>query len=460
MLKCHMRRCLSSPDAEVSERTLQRSTQQRHSRTSTAADSSSSAYESSTLGRARTRIKTTTRYTSGTQSAYGSRDQSPDTSSNGYLSSKRSNLPRAPPSMIISPSQTPKREHSAERKRSTFTEVDMQTLYAKLGEIESATTERAHGGGRKSRAIEKERRGLRVLTKSMSVDNPSDEIPIYRTNHNQEPVMVTARSKKYAAIAKIHSGLFDDAPLSSTLPASLVIGELVITPGAASLTKKARRLSKQRSGSASPKTARRQFFGAGGSSNTTTTPKSYFSWPKRDHGKAAAAAAAESTNDDSGSELEDDDESERETTSRSSSVSMTIPDDRPTRPEKRSLLSSLLSIAKDKRKMFKRSKSVDSSPVSSTVVRAGVSSMSPAAPSSYEPPKVPVYEPPATKTPKPKKPAKFRRAASVDASALFGVTSQSSHSSVVSSIIAQREAVLSSGQKDVKKNSVSVSYFS
>ena len=429
-----------------------------------------------TLGRA-ARPRTKTGGTYGSQSAYGSRDQSPANAS--FRSSLGGRLPRAPPSMIISPSHTPKREKSVERQRASMTETDMAQLYRKLGEIEE------HRDFRRGRAIEKERRGIRVLTKSMSVDNPKDDVPIVR-NHNAAATHgdVTSsavnsqasapRSKGYAAIAKIHSGLFDDAPLSSTLPASIVIGELIITPGAASLTKKARTITKKREESVSPKTARKNFY-------DNYSPKSYFSWPKRGRAaKAAAAAAAEKRDNERDYESGDDSDVEFEHTSHTSSISaksmvdtsitMATTAQRTTgrSSEKRSLMSSLIKTVKDKGKVFRRSKSVDSSPISSTVVRAGVSSMSPAAPSTYEPPPFPPSTPSSTKTTpgsKPRKLTKHQRAASVDAPAFFGVTSGSAssqgHSNVVSSIIAQREAVLSSssssGARGSKSSTFSVS---
>ena len=376
--------------------------------------------------------------------------------------------------MIITPSHTPKRDHSTDRGRASLTEVDMKSLYRKLEEVDQ-TGAFDKRRGRKSRAIEKERRGIRVLTKSMSVDNTGeDDNTTTVTRHASRTDDVTTqpnRSKRYAAIAKIHSGLFDDAPLSSSLPASIVIGELVITPGAKSLHRKARKLTKQRSGSASPKTARRQFFGQA-SASPVANLKSFLSWPKRVRNEnvldsVAKTKAHDDVSDDdmseSGSdddEEEDDDSKSEASSQQSTSASMEIPDERKSRPGGKSLLSSLLSIAKTKRtKMFRRAKSVEGSKdpqkpnVSSTVVRAGVSSMSPAAPSTYKPPELPKVTSPSSMTSSASSSGgrfmrapsslRFRRAASVDASELFATTPQT-QSNVVTSIIAQRQASLSS----------------
>ena len=185
-------------------------------------------------------------YQSGTQSAYGSRDTTPERTLGG---SRKSPYPVAPPSMIISPSMTPRRAPSVERDSSTLTESDMNKLYAKLGEIDRQE---------ESKAIVEERgKGIRVLMKSVSVD--TDEIPDYVPSQTP-PTHHKKTQPTYNIIAKMHGGLFEDAPLSQTLPASIRIGELVITPGIKELTRIERKVRQKRSESVSPRTARREFY--------------------------------------------------------------------------------------------------------------------------------------------------------------------------------------------------------
>ena len=75
-------------------------------------------------------------YASGTQSAYGSRDTSPDTSGR-----RTAAYPAVPPSMIITPSHTPRRAASVESEAgdTPLTSADILRLYEKLNAIERET---------------------------------------------------------------------------------------------------------------------------------------------------------------------------------------------------------------------------------------------------------------------------------------------------------------------------------
>lgn len=187
-------------------------------------------------------------YASGTQSATVSRETSPERLLANLKKPLR--LPPAPPSMIITPSHTPGRAPSVERGQGDLTSTDMRQLYQKLSAIESEEDSR--------KALMKERGGhLRVLLKSTSVDNTNLETP------SPLPTGSTSRdySPMYASNSTIPS-VYDDAPQSETLPASIRVGALMITPGVERLTSYARqkRQNEKRSASVSPKTARRQFY--------------------------------------------------------------------------------------------------------------------------------------------------------------------------------------------------------
>jgi len=80
-------------------------------------------------------------YASGTQSAYGSRDASPDISGRGDGPRRVTGYPAAPPSMIITPSHTPRRAASVEPDAgdTPLTSADILRLYEKLNAIERET---------------------------------------------------------------------------------------------------------------------------------------------------------------------------------------------------------------------------------------------------------------------------------------------------------------------------------
>ena len=390
-------------------------------------------YETKTIDRhvrGRTE-KRSSKYLSGTQSASGSRDTSPDTSSE-----RKSAYPLAPPSMIISPSHTPRRAKSKERK--PLSKQDMDKLYQKLGEID-------YNQEKETSVLAKERgRGVRVLTKSLSVDNTQNEDAVVVKTQEEElsqPSQVskpsTSRSvgKRFATIAKIHSKKYEDAPLSNTLLASIRLGELVITPGVEELTKKVRKLSKKKSDSTSPHSARKSFF-----DNYHFSPKSYFSWPKRERAKSVEIQTEPVEKSLHYYESDTDVDTTGRTTDDDSASTSSVTD----KSEKKSKFSFFKGV-KEKRKLFtiKRSSSVDNSPVHSTVVKAGVQTLPHGAPSTYETPEVPVIEPPklTSTSSKFKRLSKHQRAASVDASLMMSTGGHSS-ADIVSSIIAQREEAI------------------
>ena len=179
-------------------------------------------------------------YASGTQSAYGSRDASPDkTPSRVVLGVRKiSPYPIAPPSMIITPSQTPKRADSVERGPDSFTSEDIQRIYEKLDAIEASengarTTSGARGGSTSVGA-----RRIPMI-KSASVDVAEDasysKSRVIQSSVASPPVIPATRSSMYVPASN-----------QTTLP-----------------TQNQGLHQKQhdkRSQSVSPKTARRQFF--------------------------------------------------------------------------------------------------------------------------------------------------------------------------------------------------------
>ena len=129
-----MRRSFSSTVSSTPQTT---STAKCYAPTSTtSSESQSSQYVTSgstTVGR-HSRHSTLTRssvYASGTQSAYGSRDTSPD---KYYRFKKLSPYPVPPPSFIVTPPRTPVGKVSAPQ---LLTSENMAKLYEKLGAIEN-----------------------------------------------------------------------------------------------------------------------------------------------------------------------------------------------------------------------------------------------------------------------------------------------------------------------------------
>lgn len=335
-------------------------------------------------------------YQSGTQSAYGSRDASPDKLGKPR---KVTPYPMAPPSMIISPSMTPRRAPSVERDTNTLTERDMQRLYSKLGQIE---TESDHS---LSRSISRERgKGIRLLIKSVSIDSTDEESPNWvpsvsaYTNGDRSPQRQQQNGDKkqppYSIIAKLHSGLFEDAPLSQTLPASIRIGELVITPGIQTLTHKERHSRRTRSESVDPRTARKAFYenypkeksGFPALSTETVDKQSEYR-PRLD---SSSSVEQESSVISKSDRLD----SEQSRKSRGRPVSRYDSDieeiDTSSKSRTKSSFSAadLIKSVKSKRKLFglKRSSSVETSHVGSSTYLAGVHALSAGAPTGFAPP--------------------------------------------------------------------------
>ena len=195
--------------------------------------------EGGTLGR-RSRHSTLTRsslHQTGTQSAYSSRDASPE---KGFRFRKLSPYPAPPPSIMIAPTppRTPRRSPIPGSGVSLMTSGAMTKLYAKLAAIEREETEKENGSSgslsSESQAIVHERTGrVRILTKSVSVDS-SDQEPQYVPAHlTDELGELPERRSVYGRYTED----YEDAPISQTLPASIRIGELTITPGIEALTK-------------------------------------------------------------------------------------------------------------------------------------------------------------------------------------------------------------------------------
>ena len=120
----------------------------------------------------------------------------------------------------------------------------MTRLYQKLAAIEREEIQKENGssddGGdgvlsSESQAIVAERTGrVRILTKSVSVDS-GDQEPQYAPTAAMDTPLggVPERRSIYGRYAEE----YEDAPVSQTLPASIRIGELTITPGIEALTK-------------------------------------------------------------------------------------------------------------------------------------------------------------------------------------------------------------------------------
>ena len=358
-------------------------------------------------------------YASGTQSAYTSRDSSPE------KSKKRSPYPAAPPSMIITPSHTPRRAPSSERDGRSLTSRDMETLYAKLSSIESGAQDEER------KALEKERgRGIRMLSKSTSVDH-ADETP---------RKMNLGYSYMRAADWSSREG-YDDASKSETLLASIRLGELVITPGVEKLTKAYREKKEKdkRSASVSPRSARRKFY-----ENYPYEPKEVDRWTSRLRARETDSDSSDVDADVGGRKPA---EQKRRSLSRGKSIDTELESgalaavepevdvgrSRKDRYSLRSRAANFIQSVKDKRRMFaKRSSSVDTS-VRLSIAQSGFQAATAGAPTSFEPPTRPSEKAKDSKQSKPSKEGKegkykafHRRASSIDLTTLFSVTRSSS----------------------------------
>ena len=222
-----------------SEEHVSRISRARHALTRSFSSSRDAPPEGGTLGR-RSRHSTLTRsslHQTGTQSAYSSRDASPE---KGFRFRKLSPYPAPPPSIMIAPTppRTPRRSPIPGSGVSLMTSGAMTRLYEKLAAIERVETEKENGTealSSESQAIVQERTGrVRILTKSVSVDS-GDQEPQYVPTHMDSDLgdLYERRGSVYGR----YTEEYEDAPISQTLPASIRIGELTITPGIEALTK-------------------------------------------------------------------------------------------------------------------------------------------------------------------------------------------------------------------------------
>lgn len=312
-------------------------------------------------------------YASGTQSAYTSREASPEKGWRLPSSSSTSPYPRAPPSMIISPSHTPRRAMSVEPESSSFSNREMAKLYQKLNAIEQDST-----GGQ---ALVKERGyGHRVLLKSMSVDASEDSLSSEKGS----------RSKVYQQMNSQYDPdvppEYDDAPKSETLLASIRIGKLVITPGLEKLTRKytAEKRKEKRAVSLSPKSARKKFY-----DNYPYESKARDGWNDRLRGGESDSEVSDAENRRSKrgvvarhQSLDADLDTAADADKLKPKEDKETSKDRSRSPLKKSAAAFIQSV-KDKRKLFQRRAQSQEPDVRRSLADMGVKAAKPAAPSSF-----------------------------------------------------------------------------
>ena len=272
-------------------------------------------------------------YASGTQSAYGSRDASPETSGRGDGPRRITAYPAAPPSMIITPSHTPRRAASVEPDAgdTPLTSADILRLYEKLNAIERETE------------------------KDITLATATAMLASSAADRRTRPM---AKSASAAAGGTDTNG--EDSRTSATVaPAG--------GTAAGKLTTSAR------SASVSPRSARRQF---------------YDEYPYEPSKRGAAADAGGRTPGESSRGPGCPDQSHAP---RSASVTR----DDPLKSRISSAATSFFQSIKDRRKLFgaKKSSSVDT-PTQSSIARIGANVLTePAAPSTYQPPAIPEPQP-------------------------------------------------------------------
>ena len=268
-------------------------------------------------------------YASGTQSAYGSRDASPDTSGPRRVTA----YPAAPPSMIITPSHTPRRAASVDPETgdTPLTSADILRLYEKLNAIER-DTQKDITLATATAMLAADRRG-RTMSKSASAAAGADTDggSSRSTTHVTEADSQTSRKT--------------------------AVGKLTTST---------------RSASVSPRSARRQFY------------DEYPYDPSKRGGGAGASARDRVPGETPGGP-------DPAHAPRSASVSR----DDPLKSRLSSAASSLFQSIKDRRKLFgaKKSSSVDSA-TQASIARIGANVLTePAAPSTYQPPAIPDPQP-------------------------------------------------------------------
>jgi hypothetical protein len=275
----------------------------------------------------------------------------------------------------------------------------MIKLYQKLGDIERSEEDRmANREISKTDAIVKERTGaVRMLTKSMSVDAAEEDTPWV----DQSGFLPERMS--YIEL-KMNSETYQDAPLSQTLPASLRIGELIITPGIERLCKNFGPEMYAAAGFISPGSSRKKFLAEERNVYESAKPKKMVSF------------------DDAAARLDKQIMGPRKIATisvRGDKVEAKT-FDQDAKKEKASSLgdraSAFFSSVKDKRKMFRKSASIDNSGIGSTVARMGVQVATPAAPATVEPTVT-------LRDPKDKRKNLHKRAASLELPAFFRTSS-------------------------------------
>ena len=225
-------------------------------------------------------------YTSGTQSAYASRDHSPDSkflptftlprnqTNRSYRNPSNtitSHYPKAPPSMIITPSQTPHREQSVERANKA--DVDVNVVYRKLEAI-LASEDSEKNFNRRVAVVSGADDHYRRSTNDRNMFGESDGSDISFVppadsvvgSGGNLPPSVTPVSDRFSFATRtlpmsMAKHLTSSCSASSTVSTTDSILTSVAMTGreARSETKEAFG-SKQRSLSVSPRTARRQFY--------------------------------------------------------------------------------------------------------------------------------------------------------------------------------------------------------
>jgi len=338
-------------------------------------------------------------YSSGTQSAYTSRDSSPE---KGRPRFGKSPYPAPPPSFLITPPRSP-RHFNPSPHCSILTSENMMKLYEKLGQIERIDGSQEANLGMsvtQSAAIAKERTAaVRILKKSMSIDSYGEDVAP-RDQQGSLP-------ERMSFIEIIRSSkTYEDAPLSQTLPASIRIGELIITPGIEALTKAFPHSMYHSKLVLSPNSQRRKFF--------ADYPQDAETFALQDLERVATAQQREL---ERSSRSKTKKPSVKHRDKSTDSVTSVTSVDSVARRE-RSIsekASAFFSAVKDKRKKFgmKRAGSVEESTVGGHIARAGMTAARPAAPAA--PPTPEPQEQPS------KQKGRFfhRRAASIDLTTLF-----------------------------------------
>jgi chromosome segregation ATPase len=335
-------------------------------------------------------------YTSGTQSAYGSRDASPDTtgrsvSGGGSSAARRiTSYPVAPPSMIITPSQTPTRRAASvepEIGEQPLTSADILRLYEKLNAIERETESdillaalgvtSPLGLQSSTMSTAADRRG-RTMVKSISATGSSPT--------------VNGSSKSAASVGASTSA---ERPPDRTSGAT---GRPTSTTGTASM----------RSASVSPRSARRQFY-----EEYPYDPSRRMTSEVRPSGTDEVLRAAIAAPQEAAPAARDVGVGAASTSSAKPSSSSS---------KLSSAASTFFQSIKDKRKLFgaKKSSSVDSpsTATQSSIARIGANVLTePAAPSTYQPPSIPEPQPSGGGVRSRSKLGLHRRTASVDVDA-------------------------------------------